>query len=218
MGESAKARRLRGGGRKSKRAFLLIYRNIKRSKAYHSLTVYARALLLELIDRYTGNNNGMIGFGVREAKYELRCGTSTVIRAMQQLDDAGLARPLIIGDRRGRKASEWRLMWLRCDKTGDLPVSNWEQRPPHNEVRSGNAKDPEEELGSPRRSGAGTQTQNSSMKDSAMRSAGGAHIDIYQVQGEERTCTDSGSTSDHSETKASGQNNFGPRNASRRAS
>jgi len=120
MGESAKARRLRGKGRKSKRAFLLIYRNIKRSKAYHSLTVYARALLLELIDRYTGNNNGMIGFGVREAKYELRCGTSTVIRAMQQLDDAGLARPLIIGDRRGRKASEWRLMWLRCDKTGDF--------------------------------------------------------------------------------------------------
>ena len=59
MGESAKARRLRGKGRKSKRAFLLIYRNIKRSKAYHSLTVYARALLLELIDRYTGNNNGI---------------------------------------------------------------------------------------------------------------------------------------------------------------
>jgi len=218
MGESAKARRLRGGGRRSKRAFLLIYRNIKRSKAYHSLSVYARALLLELIDRYTGNNNGMIGFGVREAKYELRCGTSTVIRAMQQLDDAGLARPLIIGDRRGRKASEWRLMWLRCDKTGDLPVSNWEQRPPHNEVRSGNAKGPEEELGSPMRSGAGTQTQNFSMNDCTKRSAGGAHIDIYQVQGEERTCTESGSTSGHSEGKKRGQNNFGPRHASRRAS
>jgi hypothetical protein len=45
---------------------------VKRSAAYHGLGSYARSLLFELIDRYNGCNNGMIGLGVREAAYELQ--------------------------------------------------------------------------------------------------------------------------------------------------
>ena len=85
------------GGKRSKRQFILLYRNVKRSKAYHALTVYARALLIELVDRYNGCNNGMIGLGVREAKYELGCSQGRVSKAMLELDDAGLARPTKIG-------------------------------------------------------------------------------------------------------------------------
>src|SRR5262249_55270944 len=56
---SAKQRRMRGIGR-SKRRFLQLYTNVKRSTPYHSLSPYARSLLFELIDRYNGCNNGMI--------------------------------------------------------------------------------------------------------------------------------------------------------------
>src|SRR6478672_1324230 len=116
---SAKQRKMRGG-RSGKPPFVQLPHYIKRSAAYHGLSVYARALLIELIYRHTGINNGLICFGVREAEHELRCGHATVCRAMRDLDDAGLARPTGGGVWRGRHATEWRLMWIRCEKTGDL--------------------------------------------------------------------------------------------------
>jgi hypothetical protein len=73
----------------------------------------------------------MIVLGVREAGYELRCHQATVSRAARELDDAGLARPTKIGAWRGRHATEWRLMWLRCDKTGELPRTQWPERQPY---------------------------------------------------------------------------------------
>ena len=78
----------------------MIFRNVKRSAAYHGLTVYGRAALLELIDRYDGCNNGMIGLGVRELAYELRCSRGAASIALRELDDAGLARPVTMGARR----------------------------------------------------------------------------------------------------------------------
>ena len=60
---SAKQRKMRGIVGKSKRQFLQLYSNVKRSSAYHSLNHYARCLLFELIDRYTGSNNGMMALG-----------------------------------------------------------------------------------------------------------------------------------------------------------
>src|SRR6516162_7670900 len=39
---SAKQRRMRGIGGRSKRKFLQLYTNVKRSRAYHSLSPYAR--------------------------------------------------------------------------------------------------------------------------------------------------------------------------------
>ena len=70
MGRYSDRIRAQNGSKKGKRQYIQLYRNVKRSQAYHSLTVYARALLIELIDRHNGCNNGMIGLGVREAKYE----------------------------------------------------------------------------------------------------------------------------------------------------
>ena len=89
MGESAKARRLRGKAKKG-RQFLRLFTNVKRSTEYHGLGCYARALLFELIDRFNGCNNGMIGLGVREAAYELGCSQGTACNAMRELDDSGL--------------------------------------------------------------------------------------------------------------------------------
>jgi hypothetical protein len=137
-------------------------------------------VLFELIDRYNGCNNGMIGLGVREAAYELGCCNGTVSNAMRDLDDAGLARPTKLGAWRGKRATEWRLMWLRCDKTGDLPVSTWEQRKPFSEFTTQNTKvhavGHREVLSSPGR----THRRKNSMNKSEPSSSGRTHIDIYQ--------------------------------------
>ena len=131
---SAKARRLKGQGKHHGPSFIQLFHYVKRSVEYHSLSGTGRSLLIELIDRYTGVNNGMIVLGVREAAYELGCHQSTVSRAAQELDDAGLARPTKLGAWRGRHATEWRLMWRRCDKTGDLPRTQWTERVPHRQL------------------------------------------------------------------------------------
>jgi len=119
----------RGKGiQRSKRQFVQLYRNVKRSTAYHGLSCIARAALVEIIDRYNGINNGIIGLSVRELAHELNCSPASAMRALQKLDDAGLARPTKVGAWRGKRATEWRLMWRRCDKSGDLPVNHWDQR------------------------------------------------------------------------------------------
>jgi hypothetical protein len=177
---SAKQRRMRGIGGRSKRQFLQLFTNVKRSAAYHGLSSYARSLLFELIDRYNGCNNGMIGLGVREAAYELGCCNGTVSNAMRDLDDAGLARPTKLGAWRGKRATEWRLMWLRCDKTGDLPVSAWEQRKPFSEFTTQNTKvhavEHRKVMSSPGR----THRRKNSMNESKPSSSGETHVDIYQ--------------------------------------
>jgi hypothetical protein len=127
---SAKQRKMRGNGKAhGGPTFIQLFHHVKRSTAYHGLSPVARALLIEIIDRYNGNNNGMIVLGVREAAYELGSHQTTAGRAGRELDDAGLARPTQIGAWRGKHATEWRLMWRRCDKTGELPRSNWQERP-----------------------------------------------------------------------------------------
>jgi len=125
---SAKQRRLRGRGKSNGPGFIQLFHYVKRSAAYHSLSVYGRAFLTELIDRYNGSNNGSIRLGVREAAFEMNCSHSTACKAMRDVDDAGLARPTLPGAWRGKRATEWRLMWRRCDKNGDLPKTQWPER------------------------------------------------------------------------------------------
>ena len=102
-----------------------------RSTSYHGCGLAARALLVVIADRYNGSNNGSIALGVREAAYELGCSHSTAKRATRQVDDRNLARPTAVGAWRGRHATEWRLTWKRCDKTGDLPRNDWPMRTPY---------------------------------------------------------------------------------------
>lgn len=194
---SAKARKLRGGG-KTGRPFIQLYHFVKRSTAYHSLSPTARALLLELIDRYTGINNGMIVLGVREAEHELHSSHATICRAMRELDDAGIARPTRIGAWRGRRATEWRLMWKRCDQTGDLPKTQWDQRPRYVpsrpgrkrapppdefEVRYESAKGPLRKRNGNSRSATKAQNENSSIDHPNSRPATKAHVHMYQTHG-----------------------------------
>jgi hypothetical protein len=105
--------------------FVQLYRFVKRSQAWHDLSLPARCALLELLDRYNGCNNGMIGLGCRELSQALKCSRDTANRALTELDNAGLARPTTHGIWRGKRATEWRITFYRCDKTGDLPNKSW---------------------------------------------------------------------------------------------
>ena len=81
------------------------------------------------------SNNGMIVMGVREAAYEYGgAAIDRPKRAMRELDDADLVRPTAIGAWRGRHATEWRLTWHRCDKTGQFARNNWITRTPYHQL------------------------------------------------------------------------------------
>jgi hypothetical protein len=130
---SAKQRKMRGLGKPTHRGFIQLPWYVKRSKAYHGLSAYARAALIEIIDRWTGNNengnNGYIGLGVRELAYELNCSQNRAWNALRELEDARLIVPTQIGQWRGRLATEWRLAYEVCKRTGDLPERNFQPRP-----------------------------------------------------------------------------------------
>jgi hypothetical protein len=162
---------------KNGRAFIQLWKNVKRSQNYHDLSVYARCALIELLDRYNGCNNGMIGLGVRELAEEMRCSRDTASRALRELDDSGLARPLTPGVWRGKRATEWRLTFYRCDKTGELPVNNWPAR------SQSDAKDAKVRVGGQKPSlspATRTQKPKNSMNDPALNPTQGTHIDVYQ--------------------------------------
>jgi hypothetical protein len=166
-------RRFRGGGRR----FIQLYTNVKRSQAYHDLDVYARAALFELLDRYNGINNGMIGLGCRELAAALKCSQSTAIRAFRSLDDSGLVQPLTGGTWRGKRATEWRLPFFRCNKTGELPKLNWE---PRSEFATESAKGRVGKRKPSHSSPGEAQNQKTPMNVIPLSSRREAHIDIYQ--------------------------------------
>jgi hypothetical protein len=126
-------------GRASGPPFVRLFRFIKRSQAWHDLSLPARCALIELIDRYNGINNGMIGLGVRTLANELKCSQATATRALRELDDSRLATAMAVGFWRGKRATEWRLMFHRCDKTGDLPNKSWPAREVHLRSAKGSA-------------------------------------------------------------------------------
>ena len=131
------------------RRFIQLWTNVKRSAAYHSLNCAARAALVELLDRYNGCNNGMIGLGVRELADELGCSKDTASRALHSLDDAGLAHPTKMGAWRGKKATEWRLTFYFCDQTHEPAVTNW---PSKDSVRQEGRKSPARRTSEPAQS------------------------------------------------------------------
>jgi hypothetical protein len=112
---------------RSKKKFVQIWHEVIESPAYQSLSVYARAALVELCNRYNGGNNGKISFSVREMAERLDIGKNTACRAMQDLVDRLLAIPTRPGwfSTKHRQATEWRITFQPYNGT-----------PPTNEFRN----------------------------------------------------------------------------------
>jgi hypothetical protein len=82
---------------KSGPPFIRLFRFVKRSQAYHDLSLPARCALIEIMDRYTGINNGMIGLSVRTLADALKCSQATATRALRELDDSRLVTATTVG-------------------------------------------------------------------------------------------------------------------------
>lgn len=116
--------------RKKSPPFLMLPRFVKRSTEFHGLSCLARAALIEVVDRYNGQNNGFIILGVRELADALGVqSTNTAWRALKELADGGIIQQAKLGEWRGQKATEWRLTWLRCDRDFRAPRQDWMPAP-----------------------------------------------------------------------------------------
>jgi hypothetical protein len=191
---SAKQKKMRKSPR-SKRRFLQLFANVKRSAAYHGLSLGARCALVELLDKYTGCNNGMISMGVRELSGRLKCSHGSAGNFLNELDDAGLAHPTKVGAWRGKQATQWRLTFYRCDLTRELPVTRWEPRPEStHETTKVHPRGRRDDASPPPKA----QTPKNPMNGSEPSPPTKPYLDIYQSKGkaagpmQERACRRAG--------------------------
>ena len=77
--------------------------------AYRSLSPNARAILLELMKRYNGFNNGEVGLGCREAGEAIGRSRNCAMRAFKELEDKGFIKCREPGafTRKNRMATTW---------------------------------------------------------------------------------------------------------------
>lgn len=123
----ARGRGVRSNGRSKKNpAFFMLYHHVTDSAAWQSLSPGARTVILEIGRGYTGSNNGLIVASHEGIAKRANMRRQTVALRLAEAERAGLIKC----QRRGTytvkcsmpgetRASEWRIMWLRCDKTGD---------------------------------------------------------------------------------------------------
>lgn len=130
---------------RSKKAgtFVMIPHIVIDSAAYQSCKPTERAILVELVRRYNGYNNGFIGLSARDAADRLHMNKDTANKALNSLWQKGL----IACAKRGgfsfklRHSSEWRLTWKKCDRTGQFAshaYRGWKE----SETRSQNRANP----------------------------------------------------------------------------
>ena len=107
--------------------FVMLPRWVVRCPAWRGLSANARAIYIELRDRFNGSNNGLIGLGVREAAEAINVGRNVANRAIKELEDAGFIEPATKGAFRqnGRRATEWLLTELPDDRTGHVALKTF---------------------------------------------------------------------------------------------
>jgi hypothetical protein len=118
MSRSNKTGRSKGGP-----PFLRIPNPVYDSPAFRSLPPVCVAVLLTIIGRYNGRNNGHLGLSVRDAAVRVNVNKDTAGKAFHTLSDLGFVDQTSMGafSLKQQHSSEWRLTWERCDRTGKLP-------------------------------------------------------------------------------------------------
>jgi hypothetical protein len=93
------------------------------SPAWLSLSPVARCILLRLTLIYNGRNNGHLALSVRDAATDVGCSKDTAARAFSDLIDKGFIGCCSRGhfDRKSPHASEYRLTFRECNRTGERP-------------------------------------------------------------------------------------------------
>ena len=89
--------------------------------AYRHLSVHARAVLVELVARMNGYNNGQIGMSQREMVDKLRCSPRAVVTAITELFEHGIVDVTAEGTWKTRQARQYRLTFV---STKSQPATN----------------------------------------------------------------------------------------------
>jgi hypothetical protein len=98
--------------------FIMLPYGVYDSLGFTALRPIHLALLLALIRKHNGRNNGAIAFGIREAARRCHCGKSTAARALADLQTAGLISAVYRGHLvpevgRPDATSRWRLEFVQ---------------------------------------------------------------------------------------------------------
>ena len=90
---------------------------VKHSEAYRSLDLYARAVLIEILDRFNGYNNGQIGCSYREIAEGLGNKNFTrIARAVADCMERGLLDIAHEAVWKERHSRQYRLTWIMSGK------------------------------------------------------------------------------------------------------
>lgn len=82
------------------------------SAAYRDLSLHARAVLVEIVARMNGWNNGAIGVSQREIQTALRCTPRYVVASIAELMEHGFIDVTVAGDWKSRLARQYRLTFV----------------------------------------------------------------------------------------------------------
>ena len=95
------------------------------SDAFCSLKTPAVSILVGLLGRYNGHNNGHFPFGYREAAVFANVSPNTAARAFAQLEKVGIITCITPSnfDRRKKLAIEWALTFQRIE--GAIVTGEW---------------------------------------------------------------------------------------------
>jgi len=107
--------------------FIMLPYDVYDGPAFAALKPIDIAILVLLIRKHNGRNNGNISLGVRETAARCHCGQTTACRALKSLEKAGLITPTYKGHLvpevgRSDIATRWRLNFV--DETKNRNGSN----------------------------------------------------------------------------------------------
>lgn len=121
------SRKKRSNGEKIGGQFAGLPHNLIKSRAFFELKGTAVKLLMLLMTRYNGRNNGRIAFGYSDAE-KLGVARNSTQRAFIELQDKGFIKQTKAGVYRGN-VSEWLLTFRSDDRNGHARTDDWKQYP-----------------------------------------------------------------------------------------
>lgn len=131
------------------------------SPVWRALGGAAVKVWLELRSRFNGGNNGRLTLSLEEAAPLLRLGKATVLRAFNELVEAGLVVQTRRGRWYGRLASEWAVTdrgtdsappsnaWRHCEPRPPRPSRKGRPRKRRRKTKGGFTADPSDESTGP---------------------------------------------------------------------
>ncbi len=115
--EKAKGRK---GGK-----FVSLPHSLLYSAAWRGLSTDARAIWLEIMGRFNGNNNGQISLSCREAGEFCKISKNTAGKALKELQEKGFIsiEQYSSFTCKMKRATRWRLTHMTCE--GKAPTGEW---------------------------------------------------------------------------------------------